>query len=77
MHNKVGAYFQIHVPNQNFTILNVDFDALDSVINCKTKFQLKYADMNSADELRCSNSAGQSKNFITCESYEVTQSFSL
>ena len=35
MFNKMGAYFQINVPNLSFTIMNVDFDALDSVIDRK------------------------------------------
>ena len=55
VHNKVGAYFQIHVPNQNFSIFNVDFDALDSVINRNPLLQLTYVDLNSADDLACTN----------------------
>ena len=33
--NKVGGYFQIPVPNIALNVLNIDFDARDSVIDRK------------------------------------------
>lgn len=34
--NKIGPLFTIKVPDNGFLIRNVIFDAIDSVIDCKT-----------------------------------------
>ena len=71
--NKIGSLFQIPVPHGGLTISNIGFDALDSVINCKTSLFLKKIDLTSTEHLACVNSYSgrccsidQYSGYITC-----------